>query len=646
MIFSKIWKSNLKTVSSWRTSSKEEAIDKYAAIAIIDGTQIPWDEQSDIEAQTIASDLSSQQSTELAQIMVSLGETITSLFRLSMAIRNPAAHDHLVNLTSVTTTAYEQYDHEHVRSKFPHADSVITARLAVAITHRRNYLKYREARHSKLSKNIADIGISSVENSDAESTVATSLAPGIVSDSGLSDGIQSSRVDVSQTSYATSMGGDENLLLPQLPLKSANGQPFQCPLCFTIISVSSERSWKRHVFEDLHPYVCTFPTCETPNRLFKSRHVWFDHEVHTHRSTWSCPEGCDEAFTSQAQLHRHMAWKHEGAPSPDYPNAASNSCRHERSVLTPIACILCGETLHDLLRLRSHVGKHQQQLALFALPLSTFSEEHHDVEERMMMIAESGSSSTSCITTDDMGSNAVSEQTSPMISTVELNEDPEDVLAESINVVDLNEDDQVPEHKSPLEKFINTRFSDDTENTGGRYPKEALQDRQIISTKADYRTFTPKGPRREVTATGERSPADFGDPTKVDKDTNHEPAAAPKVSSLGNQRELNQADHDTPTPIMELRKVVAQQMETEQHKQIIEKIVEQQMTVREPPLSSSVAGSSTTADTLTVDEIPAYGRLMRDLLEADTLNHFQISYTLDWVRSGSNEPVKSASVLR
>ena len=58
---------------------------------------------------------------------------------------------------------------------------------------------------------------------------------------------------------------------------------------------------RRHFFRDLRPYVCTFDSCTEPNRLFETRHDWFDHEVRYHRREWYCVE-CDFAFPTGSRL--------------------------------------------------------------------------------------------------------------------------------------------------------------------------------------------------------------------------------------------------------------------------------------------------------------------------------------------------------
>ena len=86
------------------------------------------------------------------------------------------------------------------------------------------------------------------------------------------------------------------------------------------------------------PYVCVFADCSVPNRLFDSRHDWF--------------------------LHLHA--KH--IPSLDPEEA--NSC-----------LLRCGASLPVVL-LEKHLGRHLEELALFALPRADVSDDHESDESQ------------------------------------------------------------------------------------------------------------------------------------------------------------------------------------------------------------------------------------------------------------------------
>ena len=232
------------------------------ATAIIMGEQVPWDclssdsdsdSDDDVEDPKANADGATTTSavedkTELKQLQSSMVETVTCLFRLSMAIRSPAPHDQFMTSKNIDTSYFEEYDIKHVRQKFPMAEGYLVNRLGRAISRRRQYLKYREAHHRKLAHGL-DIEENIVQDVRTEmipqSTVASSLPTALkevdhidlTEDSG-------SEACYSEASTATSANGTTNLRTPPLPKEAQNGSPFECPLCFMIISVRGTRSWR------------------------------------------------------------------------------------------------------------------------------------------------------------------------------------------------------------------------------------------------------------------------------------------------------------------------------------------------------------------------------------------------------------------
>ncbi|KGO45689.1 Tetratricopeptide-like helical [Penicillium expansum] len=73
------------------------------------------------------------------------------------------------------------------------------------------------------------------------------------------------------------------------PPKTVFGTTFPCPYCGTTLESSemqNRQSWKRHVFRDLRPYICTFEDCQNGGKLYVSRHDWIYHELQIHRRNY------------------------------------------------------------------------------------------------------------------------------------------------------------------------------------------------------------------------------------------------------------------------------------------------------------------------------------------------------------------------
>ena len=182
--------------------------------------------------------------SELTQIMMDVTDIIDCLLRLSVSVQNPSPHDRFKAATSTDTSFYEVSDIKHVREKFESAEEWLVKRLGKAISHRRQYFKYRDAHHQKLASGLEDLEV-------GQSTVASSIPQnlktgnksGSVAPFGVLDEDQRSDTGYSQTSYATSMADSERLRVPKIPKQHSRGA-FECPFCFMMIVASESHAWK------------------------------------------------------------------------------------------------------------------------------------------------------------------------------------------------------------------------------------------------------------------------------------------------------------------------------------------------------------------------------------------------------------------
>jgi hypothetical protein len=272
-----------------------------------------------------------EDTTELEQIYNGFVEVISSLFQMSMLIRRPARHDRLLGAKKEDCVAFEPYDRQHVLEKYPRANATVGDRLGSAISRRRADLKYRERHHAKLSQGINHVQIAGNKH-DRGSTVFSETIATEFKEPNIQFDETGSHSGVSQTSYApTLLEGGNAITVPPPPKESANEQPFECPYCFFITTIKNKRSWARHIFRDIMPYVCIFVDCSTPSRLYDSRREWYEHLTDSHIS-----------LSNAGELHE---------------------------------CALCREAGFSTLSLERHLGRHLEELALFALPRSVGDDE-------------------------------------------------------------------------------------------------------------------------------------------------------------------------------------------------------------------------------------------------------------------------------
>lgn len=225
---------------------------------IVQGERISWEDLSDSGSDDIG--ITDQVAnndtldTELAQLLSSLAEINTCLMRLSIAIRNPAPHDHFKASARFDISHYEPFDLRHVEGKFPALAPFLAIRLGRAISRRRQYLQYREGHRARLGEGLDTEPEQSV---DVDGTIVSSLPPDLKLDTDdlLLNTSESNDDLISETSYASSNNDPAKLRPPPLPERARDEKPFECPLCYRFTSVSNTRAWHKHVYQDLQPYV-------------------------------------------------------------------------------------------------------------------------------------------------------------------------------------------------------------------------------------------------------------------------------------------------------------------------------------------------------------------------------------------------------
>lgn len=164
---------------------------------------------------------------------------ISCLFRLSVTFRNPARRDLGKQASATRLEYFEPYDVSYVEEKYPDAPAFLQSRVGKAITRHRQYVKYREDHHSKLS---AGLDVAPGDQTDRSSTFATSLPER--NHLSQSIALDDTTSEYTATSFASSVTGDSTLRPPPMPEAGHDGEPFRCPLCYCFIVADDHRSWR------------------------------------------------------------------------------------------------------------------------------------------------------------------------------------------------------------------------------------------------------------------------------------------------------------------------------------------------------------------------------------------------------------------
>ncbi|KAF8531430.1 hypothetical protein BDD12DRAFT_644677, partial [Trichophaea hybrida] len=121
---------------------------------------------------------------------------------------------------------------------------------------------------------------------------------------------------------------------------------------------------RKHVLRDLQPYACTYPDCDLLEHLFENRDDWYEHEAQQHRVEWFCNVNEHLPYNEQSDFIAHMEKDHLTAF--DRRQLSLLRSMFQRPLRNPEGnCNFC---LRSCVNLKSHVARHLEQIALFALP--------------------------------------------------------------------------------------------------------------------------------------------------------------------------------------------------------------------------------------------------------------------------------------
>ena len=174
---------------------------------------------------------------------------------------------------------------------------------------------------------------------------------------------------------------------PGVPMPPASSLPaeFECQLCFRVKKFRKPSDWKKHVYEDVQPFTCTYYNCPEP-KSFKRKADWVRHENerHRHLEWWICDvEDCNHKCYRMDNFMQHLVREHKlpepksktktarkKDPGSDPLWAKIENCRHETSNRPQDEpCKFCGKTFNTWKKLTVHLAKHMEHIGLPILEL-------------------------------------------------------------------------------------------------------------------------------------------------------------------------------------------------------------------------------------------------------------------------------------
>ncbi|KAM0717635.1 hypothetical protein Q7P37_007487 [Cladosporium fusiforme] len=411
----KIWSGNLGALQKG-----------HACLEVLTDKRLPYEEQqtdSDSDSDDTESTTSDHKLPELVLRSQSITDTIRSLYKLSFSIRRPGAkvapEKAMLYREAVPGTefdfgdAFRPLDRLHViallndlrkealakspgtdistgDSEFPDASEYpLIDRLADAITKRRRKFKYWVQHRENLAKvtDEADkqqfpsgktLEGNTGEDRDLEKQKKSMHAPS-QSQGPLTETVATKYIPVPITqddaasiaptaSTAKDLEGHE-AMLPRPP--ETDGDDFECPYCFVLCpgKEATRNRWRKHMLEDLQPYICTYTECKLPGQLFGSRTAWLMHEDSCHRQLWICRDHQDLGFATSESYRLHLENSHQEI-KPEHLQAiveSSSTSREDTRDTCPL-CLIPIDRLAKSQNLLKHIAHHLERIACFALP--------------------------------------------------------------------------------------------------------------------------------------------------------------------------------------------------------------------------------------------------------------------------------------
>ncbi|KAJ0140672.1 Damage response protein 1 [Fusarium oxysporum f. sp. albedinis] len=315
---------------------------------ILMGNEVPWDKINAGDDEDFDG-----RDTEFNQISVDIADVVNCLLRLSVAIRNPAPHDRFIK-ASLTREATLRRLPRHFRNTLKMSLVVVSHYPSMRLGTRAQTLEFPK-RHMPLRWQISI-----------------------------------------------------NVESPPLPKESSEG-PFECPFCHTIIVANTRSSWNKHVYGDLRPYICLEKDCETPGRELSRRHQWMEHVRQIHWKLYSCPLAGELEFSSPSECIKHVSRSHGGSVTTRNLDTLVYLSQKPVEIKQGIPCPMCAEMMRSTSQYQRHVGRHQEQLALFALP----TVESDDKDERVSESDSSAESIDIISNQDEQGNNNIQPEEPP-----------------------------------------------------------------------------------------------------------------------------------------------------------------------------------------------------------------------------------------
>ncbi|KAK5454989.1 hypothetical protein LTS15_005709 [Exophiala xenobiotica] len=156
---------------------------------------------------------------------------------------------------------------------------------------------------------------------------------------------------------------------PKLPSNDASH--FECPYCCILVPGAKQdrRLWKKHVIDDLQPYICIEPQCRKSDSLFETKDDWVDHQKREHAMEWWCQGGESHGamkFDAERDFETHLRQIHNIGSAAEIENRKIMAGHPSTSPFP--CCPFCDFRAPVQHVLQEHILQEMLRIFLLALP--------------------------------------------------------------------------------------------------------------------------------------------------------------------------------------------------------------------------------------------------------------------------------------
>ncbi|KAF9871367.1 hypothetical protein CkaCkLH20_11014 [Colletotrichum karsti] len=221
---------------------------------------------------------------------------------------------------------------DRIGHRFPGARLELVQRLAEA-----NWSRFQRIQSDK-EKNISEsrkTGIEMEEGVAFENDAVPATEKGSsFHDSGLGTSLATGSAYAETTMSYRQESIDHSIKIPPLTPEAKRGKPFECLACGKQVKIANNSLWKKHLFNDLKPWICHDVSCRYGTEPFESREDWIQHLALEHElaGQWhsiECPLCLDSTGHGKVRILKHLSSHFEEISLSSLPAGVESDCDSE-----------------------------------------------------------------------------------------------------------------------------------------------------------------------------------------------------------------------------------------------------------------------------------------------------------------------------